>query len=140
MAHDMSTHEAHGDGEEHGLGHVVSPAILYSTGFALLIMTVITVAVRYVDAGELNMPIALGIAGVKATLVAMFFMHLRWDRPFNAIIFVTSIFLVVLLMIFALMDSGQNNPDMFEGNPQDVQLYLDAKAPAAPITEDKQLD
>ncbi|MCH2161628.1 MAG: cytochrome C oxidase subunit IV family protein [Phycisphaerales bacterium] len=136
----MSTHAEHGDGEEHGLGHVVSPAILYSTGMALLVMTVITVAVRYVDAGEMNMPIALGIAGLKATLVALFFMHLRWDRPFNAIIFVTSIFLAVLLMIFALMDTGQYEPDVFEGNPDDVQLYLDVKAPAAPITADKQID
>ena len=140
MAQDMSTHEGHGEEEEHGLGHVVSPGIMYSTGLALLVLTVLTVAVRYVDAGEMNMPIALGIAGLKATLVAMFFMHLRWDRPFNAIIFITSISLVVLLMIFALMDSGQYDPKVYDGNPRDVQMYLDVQAPQAPITADKSID
>ena len=139
MAHDTSIAEGDAHDEEHELGHVVKPSILWGTGFLLMFLTVITVAVRYVDAGELNMPIALGIAGVKATLVSLFFMHLRWDRSFNGMIFVTSIVLVVLLMMFALMDSGQYDPRIFKGNPVKVQDKLDAVAPTAPITEDKQL-
>ncbi len=139
MAHDSTANTEHADHEEHGLGHVVKPSILYGTGFVLILLTAITVAVRYVDAGELNMAIALGIAGVKACLVALFFMHLRWDRSFNAMIFVTSVVLVVLLMMFVLMDSGQYDPDVFEGNPNKVQGVLDADAPKAPITSQKQI-
>ena len=139
MSHDTTVNTEHDGHEEHGLGHVVKPSILYGTGFILILMTAITVAVRYVDAGELNIPIALGIAGVKACLVALFFMHLRWDRSFNAMIFVTSVVLVVLLMMFVLMDSGQYEPDVFEGNPMDVQSILDADAPMAPITSQKQI-
>ena len=136
MAHEM-THD--NDHDEHGLGHVVNPAILWATGLALIAMTVITVAVTYVDAGEMNMPIALGIACVKATLVALFFMHLRWDRPFNAMIFVTSIVLVTLLMMFTLMDTGQYEPSVIQGNPDSVQEILNADAPMAPITAEKQI-
>ena len=66
MSQDTTTHSEDGHDEEHGLGHAVSPMILYATGGALLFLTIVTVAVRYVDAGELNMPIALGIAGIKA--------------------------------------------------------------------------
>ena len=140
MSEDTTTHSEDGHDEVHGLGHTVSPMILYATGGALLFLTIVTVAVRYVDAGELNMPIALGIAGVKATLVSLFFMHLRWDRSFNSMIFVTSIFLVVLMMIFALMDTGQYDYKIYDGNPENVQMYLDANAPMAPITSDKFTD
>jgi cytochrome c oxidase subunit 4 len=137
MAHEI-THD-HDEHAEHGLGHIVHPGILWATGLFLILMTVVTVAVTYVDAGEMNMPIALGIAVIKATLVGLFFMHLRWDRPFNAMIFVTSIVLVGLLMMFTLMDTGQNNPSMFKGNPSGVQELLDAQAPMAPITAEKQI-
>ena len=83
MAHD-ATHAAsndHGHGEH--VGHLVPVRYLVIAGLALLALTVITVAVRFVDLGEANMPIAMGVAVVKATIVALVFMHLRWDRPFN---------------------------------------------------------
>jgi cytochrome c oxidase subunit 4 len=135
MAYGSTNDHLHDD---HGLGHIVSPGILWATGITLIVLTVITVSVRYLDAGEMNVPIALGIAGVKATLVALFFMHLRWDRPFNGMIFVTSIILAVLFMMFALMDTGQYEPSVIEGNPVGVQETLDADAPLAPITSDRQ--
>ena len=133
------SHEITEDHDEHSLGHVVSYGVLFGTGFLLLLMTIVTVAVTYVDAGEMNMPIALGIAGVKATLVALFFMHLRWDRPFNGLVLVASIAFVVLLMIFVLMDTGQNAPKMFEGNAPKVQEVLSVDAPGAPIAEQSQI-
>lgn len=140
MAHDTTAaHATHEDHDDHGLGHIVSYGTLFGIGFALLLMTVVTVAVRYVDAGEMNMPIALGIAGVKATLVALYFMHLRWDRPFNALVLVGSIAFVVLLMIFVLMDSAQYAPQVFKGNPPKVQEVLNVEAPGAPIAEQSQL-
>ena len=56
MSEDTTTHSEDGHDEVHGLGHTVSPMILYATGGALLFLTIVTVAVRYLDAGELNMP------------------------------------------------------------------------------------
>ena len=130
MAHEAT---AHHDEEEHGLGHIVGYGPLFGTAFALIILTVLTVAVHAVDAGELNMPIALSIARFKATLVCLYFMHLRWDRPFNALMLVGSIVFAVLLMVFVLMDSGQYSPQIIAGNPYDVQAKLEAVAPGAPL-------
>ena len=134
MAHTNHNH----DGEHHPLvGHLVPTSTLVGTGVILLILTVITVAVRYIDIGQFNLAVALGIAVIKATLVVMFFMHLRWDRPFNILIFVGSVLFVILLISFTIMDVVEYDPDVFVGNPKAVQLELDRVAPYAPITSDK---
>ena len=138
-SHAHSSHDhGHGHGEPHPLvGHLVPYSTLLATGFALLVLTVITVAARYVDLGEANIYLAIGIAVVKATLVSLFFMHLRWDRPFNLMVLVGSMLFVVLMMIFCMMDVGQNMPTENKGNPAKVQQYLDANAPFAPVTAKK---
>lgn len=136
MAQEADAHHE----EEHGLGHIIGYGPLLGTAFALIVLTVLTVAVHAVDAGELNIPIALSIAGFKATLVCLYFMHLRWDRPFNALMLLGSILLVVLLMAFVLMDSGQYSPQLVEGNPTGVQSTLELVAPGAPIAQDAQID
>ena len=107
---------------------------------ALIVLTVITVAIRYVDLGEANLLVALAIAGLKATLVSLFFMHLRWDRPFNQLIFLSGILFVVLMMAFCLMDTSQYRDSQYTGNPVDVQAVLDKDAPNAPIATKKSPD
>jgi cytochrome c oxidase subunit 4 len=132
-SHAAHAHGGHGDG--HPLvGHLVSYSTLLGTGLALLVLTVITVAVRYIDLGEANIYIAIGIAVVKATLVSLFFMHLRWDRPFNLMVLVGSMLFVILMMVFCMMDVGQYMGSQIPGNAPEVQKYLDANAPFAPIT------
>ncbi|PJA22258.1 MAG: oxidase, partial [Deltaproteobacteria bacterium CG_4_10_14_0_2_um_filter_43_8] len=42
---------------------------------ALLILTIVTFAAAYADFGTMNIVIAMAIASVKATLVALYFMH-----------------------------------------------------------------
>ena len=82
----------------------------------------------------------MSFAGFKATLVCLYFMHLRWDRPFNALMLVGSILFAVLLMVFVLMDSGQYSPQIIAGNPEDVQETLEIVAPGAPIAKQAQID
>jgi cytochrome c oxidase subunit 4 len=130
-----TSHAHHGHGEPHPLvGHLVPYSTLFATGFALLVLTVVTVAARYIDLGEANIYLAIGIAVVKATLVSLFFMHLRWDRPFNLMVLVGSMLFVVLMMVFCMMDVGQYMSSQIPGNAPEVQKYLDANAPFAPIT------
>jgi cytochrome c oxidase subunit 4 len=99
---------------------VVPLRLLVGVLCALLVLTVITVAVTYVDLGPLNLVVALVIAMTKATLVLLFFMHLRWDRPFNAVVLIISLALVVLFMIFALIDSYQYQPTVIPGYAPDL--------------------
>lgn len=106
---------------------------LVVTACALLVLTCITVAVRYMDIGEFNIYIALGIAVIKASLVALFFMHLRWDRPFNMIVFFGCVLFVVLMMGFCLMDTSQYRHEQINGNPPLVAETLLQNAPNAPV-------
>jgi cytochrome c oxidase subunit IV len=102
--------EAHGShGGAHG-PHVVSPANLLGVYFLLIIFTVVTYAASRIDLGQFNIWIALAIAVVKSSLVILYFMHLRWDRPFNALAIITAILFVALFIGLALMDSVSYQP------------------------------
>ena len=137
MAHQHAAHsdtahpEAHGHGHEaeHGVGHIVSPKILVATASALLVLTVVTVMAAkldfsQLDLNELNIFVALAIAVVKATLVCLFFMHLRWDRPFNAFVLVGSLSLVALFVGFAMTDTSEYKPDIIKGESALIQGKL----------------
>ncbi len=103
--------------EHHGVGHIVPIRFLVAIGTALLVLTWLTVAVTKVDlGGEINIYVAMGIAVVKASLVALFFMHLAWDRPFNGVIFIASVIGVGLFIAFALIDMHDYRGDVREFN------------------------
>ena len=74
-------------------GHFIVPIKIYASVFvALLFLTFITVYVSLFDFGDtMNFVIAMAIAFIKATLVAMFFMGLRWDSAFNSITLVSAL-------------------------------------------------
>jgi cytochrome c oxidase subunit 4 len=74
---------------------------------ALLILTFITVVVAGFDFGGLNIWVAMGVATVKAVLVGLYFMHLRYDSKFNLFIFLSSFVFLSLFLGFAMMDSSQ---------------------------------
>lgn len=132
--HGSGAHEPHPE-----VGHLVPTSTLVMAGLALLVLTVVTVAVRYVDVGEFNMPIALTVATIKAAIVVLIFMHLRWDRPFNLLVLVGSILFVLLMVWFTSLDVGQYSRSFFTGNPPEVQSMLDAHAPGAPVARDVQM-
>jgi len=103
------------DGQSGGhghVGHIVPARITISVGVALMILTGVTVWVRYVPLGPLNLFIAMVIATIKASLVVLFFMHLKWDRPFNSVVLLASLAFVSLFVSFALMDRGAYNHEL----------------------------
>jgi len=113
----MSAHE-----ESHpGVGHVVPLRTLFGVLGALLVLTALTVAVTGVDLGAAGLLAALAIATVKATLVVLYFMHLRWDRPFHAVVLIASIALVVLFVALALLDREQYTPELIPGYQPGMQ-------------------
>ncbi len=109
-------------GPAHGIGHLVPTSALVGTGLGLLILTWVTVVVAGIDLGEANIYIALAIAALKGSLVSLFFMHLRWDRPFNGIILVGSICFVALFLALAMTDTAAYQDSMIPGDsPKVVQ-------------------
>jgi cytochrome c oxidase subunit IV len=97
------------------VGHIVPLHVLFGVIATLLIMTYVTVAVSGHDFGRFNLWVALGIAVFKASLVVLFFMHLKYDKPFNAIIFIVSMALVALFIAITLTDTRQYEPDQIPG-------------------------
>jgi cytochrome c oxidase subunit IV len=97
---------AHGHEAVHHHGPKNPPRVYLLTLTALLILTIITVAVAHFDLGEFNVFAAIGIATIKATLVALFFMHLLHDKPMNGIILCTAFTMLGLLLTFCFLDSG----------------------------------
>jgi cytochrome c oxidase subunit 4 len=59
--------------------HILSYRKLLLVLVALLILTVLTIAVSLVNLGAANVWMALVIASTKATLVLLFFMHLKYE-------------------------------------------------------------
>jgi cytochrome c oxidase subunit 4 len=113
-----------GSGGHHGVGHVVPVSVLVATGLALLLLTLLTVFAAGHDFGNINIWIALAIAVFKGSLVVLFFMHLRYDRPFNGIVFVASLAFVAILISFALTDTTEYAPDVDTGNAPLVDQKL----------------
>jgi len=95
-------------------GHVVPVGVLLAVFFALTVLTVVTVAATWVDLGEWNLAIAMVIATVKAALVALYFMHLRYDHPFNALILVTALAFLGLFISVTLLDTVEYQPALRE--------------------------
>jgi cytochrome c oxidase subunit IV len=94
--------------DHHGLAHTASLKVLLGTGGALLVLTILTVLATKVDFGtNLNLALAMFIAVVKATLVVLFFMHLKYDKGFHSVIFVAALLAAALFVGYILLDSNQ---------------------------------
>ena len=72
---------------------------------ALIVLTAVTVAVSYVHLGLMNVVVALLIASVKASLVALYFMHLRYESRLVWGFALTPIFFLVLIIAGTLSDT-----------------------------------
>jgi cytochrome c oxidase subunit 4 len=106
--------------ERHHEVHVLPLWVLFTTFLALVALTVLTVAVRYVDLGAANIWIALLVAGVKAALVGMYFMHLRYDSPFNGIILLMALLFLVIFIAALLGDVREYQPKLTPPTPTNV--------------------
>lgn len=92
--------------------HVLPARVLLGTFAALVGLTLATVVTSRLDLGAFNIVLALSIAALKATLVAMFFMHLRYEHRFKAVVFVSALFFAVLFVGFVVFDTTQYQPDL----------------------------
>ena len=84
--------------------HIIPFEVYIKVLSALLILTVITVAVAQVNFGAWNAVIAMGIATVKAALVLLYFMHLKYDDKIYPVIFLTGVFFLLVIFLFCEFD------------------------------------
>ncbi len=84
--------------------HVMSVRMLVTVFTVLVLLTFLTVAAAQISFGAWEVWVSLGIASVKASLVAAYFMHLRYDKSFHGLVFISSLLFVALFLALTLMD------------------------------------
>jgi cytochrome c oxidase subunit IV len=85
--------------------HIVSLRIYVSIFLALMVGTALTVWAGLTDfPGQLNVIIALTIAVVKATLVILYFMHVRYSSRLIWVVFTSALFWLAILFALTLSD------------------------------------
>jgi cytochrome c oxidase subunit 4 len=85
--------------------HIMSSKFYYTIWITLLVLTVVTAAVSFVDLGPLNTVVALVIATVKALLVVLFFMHVKYtSEKLTKIVIISAVFWLFLLLGLSMAD------------------------------------
>jgi cytochrome c oxidase subunit 4 len=110
--------------DEHEIAHVMPLPVLFGVFATLMVLTFLTVAATWINLGWFNLPVAMAIATVKATLVALYFMHLRYDAPFNGLAFIAALVFVAIFILITLLDTVSNQPS--------IESYRDANSASAP--------
>jgi cytochrome c oxidase subunit 4 len=94
----MSDHNASSE-------HISSIGSSVAIWIALLVGTALTVGAAFVDLGPLNIVVALTIATIKATLVVLFFMHVKYTHEkLTPLVIVSAIFFLFLLLGLSMAD------------------------------------
>jgi cytochrome c oxidase subunit IV len=85
-------------------GHVAPKSMYYMVFLALLVGTGLTVAAAFVDMGPMNNVVMLTIAVIKATLVVLFFMHVRWSTRLTWVVAMAGFFWLLILFGITMGD------------------------------------
>jgi cytochrome c oxidase subunit 4 len=89
---------------DHAEHHIVPKSVYFLVFFALIVLTWVTAIVSTVDLGALNIYVALSIAIFKASLVVLFFMHVKYGTRLTKMIVMAGLYWLLLLLFIAMSD------------------------------------
>ncbi len=98
------THHDNNSSDKHEI-HIVPLSVFRNILLLLLALTIVTVGVSRIDFGVLNIVVAMGIASVKALLVALFFMHLKYESPVTWLYAGFPILILITLLAGVFLDN-----------------------------------
>ena len=109
--HDKGEHGllvADGHGPDDGQVHAHVSSVKFYVGILVILIafTLLTVGVASIHLGPLNLAVAIAIASAKATLVVMFFMHLKYDNKFNATIVICTLMFIGVFFAYTMNDTN----------------------------------
>ncbi len=84
--------------------HIDSAKTYAAVLLALLVLTVLTTLVAFVDLGNFSVVVALVIAVTKMLLVALFFMHVRYSTKLTRLVIVGGLLWLAILLLLTLTD------------------------------------
>jgi len=105
---------------KHAEPHITPMLVYLAIGGSLLLLTLVPVAVSFIDLGFFNIIVALGIATFKALLVAFFFMHLYYDNKLYFLIFTLSMFFLTVLISVTMLDTMRRG-DIYDYRDTSIQ-------------------
>jgi cytochrome c oxidase subunit 4 len=94
----------HGHGHDAHQPHVVPLGVYFAVFAALLVGTWLTVVAAHQDFGAFNTTVALAIAITKASLVIVFFMHVKYSPRLITLVLVGSFVWLAILLFITLSD------------------------------------
>lgn len=86
-------------------GHVSPKSTYYAIFGALMVLTIVTIAVAYRPLGSWNFPVAISIAITKATLVILFFMHAKYSSRLTKLFVGTAFFFLFVMLALTMTDN-----------------------------------
>ena len=84
--------------------HVVSPKVYGIIFASLLVLTGTTVGASYLELGQFNVVVALAIACIKAVLVILFFMHVKYSSRLTKLTVAAGFFTFFVLITMSMTD------------------------------------
>jgi cytochrome c oxidase subunit IV len=93
-----------GNGHGQGTGHIAPVSMYVGIFLALMVLTVVTYLVTWVDLGEFNLLVAMAIAITKASLVILFFMHVWWSPKIIKVSVGMSFFFLIIMLMMVMTD------------------------------------
>ena len=84
--------------------HILPKRIYYTIFGILMLCTYLTVQIAFFDLGPLNTIAALTIAVFKATIVVLFFMHVKYSTRLTWLVVSGSIFWLFILLALTMSD------------------------------------
>ncbi len=85
--------------------HIVQPRTYIAIFLALMVGTALTVMAAFYDfPGPLNVVVALTIACIKATLVVLYFMHVRYSGRLVSLVIVSALLWLVIMFAITFSD------------------------------------
>ena len=107
-------HQAEGGHGDHHGPHIATSGNYLTIFTVLLVLTAVTVWAATMELGFLNTPVAMFIASVKAILVILYFMHLKFSPGQTKLAAAAAIFWLLILLIITFFDyigrTWQDNP------------------------------
>ena len=84
--------------------HIVGPKIYVSIFLALMVFTGLTVGAAFINLGAMNAVVALTIAVIKAVLVILFFMHVRYSSKMVMVLVIAGFFWMGIMLVLTMSD------------------------------------
>ncbi len=84
--------------------HVLPKKLYFAVFLSLIVLTAITTGVAFIDLGPFNTVVALVIAVIKASLVVLFFMHLKYQTGMTRVVIVAALLWLAVLIGITMSD------------------------------------